>query len=329
MTSLTSRASKSWTAANCTDLTSYIAHTPSALKTLLVLTGPTAVGKTQVALRLAARYGTPVLNADSRQIYRDLPIGTAAPTPQEQAQARHYFVGTLGLDAYYSAAQYEADVLALLPELFRERDVVLLSGGSMLYIDAVCNGLDDIPTIEAPVRAMMQLRLESEGLDALVEELRLLDPEYFAEVDRRNTRRVVHALEVLYQTGRKMSSFRRRNTQERPFRMVKVALNRPRAELFERINRRVTQMMDDGFWEELLRVKDFRGSNALNTVGYKELFHVLDGEWELPFALDRIRKNTRVYAKKQLTWFRRDPAVHWVPADDAEALDRTLLACGL
>lgn len=294
------------------------------MKTLLVLTGPTAVGKTRVAIELARRFGSPVINADSRQVYRDLPIGTAAPTPEEQAEVRHYFVGTLGLADYYSAAQYEQDVLGLLPSLFEERDVVVLSGGSMLYIDAVCRGLDDIPTIEAPVRMMMQQRLETEGLSALVEELRVLDPEYFAEVDRRNTRRVVHALEVIYQTGRKMSSFRRRNTQERPFRIVKVGLNRPRAELFERINARVGKMMEAGLWEEFMRVKDFRACNALNTVGYKELFHVLDGEWELPFALERMRKNTRVYAKKQLTWFRRDAEMHWLHPEDAEGMEKIL-----
>lgn len=292
------------------------------MKTLLVLTGPTAVGKTRVAIELARRFDSPVINADSRQVYRDLPIGTAAPTSEEQDGVRHYFVGTLGLSDYYSAAQFEQDVMALLPNLFEERDVVVMSGGSMLYIDAVCRGLDDIPTIEVPIRAMMQVRLEKEGLEALVEELRVLDPEYFSEVDRRNTRRVVHALEVLYQTGRKMSSFRRRNTQERPFRILKIGLNRPREELFARINERVGQMMEAGLWEEFMRVKDFRDCNALNTVGYKELFHVLDGDWELPFALDRIRKNTRVYAKKQLTWFRRDPEMHWVHPDDAEAIDR-------
>ena len=294
------------------------------MKTLLVLTGPTAVGKTRVAIELARRFGSPVINADSRQVYRDLPIGTAAPTPEEQAEVRHYFVGTLGLADYYSAAQYEQDVLRLLPSLFEKRDVVVLSGGSMLYIDAVCRGLDDIPTIEAPVRMMMQQRLESEGLGALVEELRVLDPEYFAEVDRRNTRRVVHALEVIYQTGRKMSSFRRRNTQERPFRIVKIGLNRPRAELFERINARVGKMMEAGLWEEFMRVKDFRACNALNTVGYKELFHVLDGEWELPFALERMRKNTRVYAKKQLTWFQRDAEMHWLHPEDAEGMEKIL-----
>lgn len=294
------------------------------MKTLLVLTGPTAVGKTRVAIELARRFGSPVINADSRQVYRDLPIGTAAPTPEEQAEVRHYFVGTLGLADYYSAAQYEQDVLRLLPSLFEDRDVVVLSGGSMLYIDAVCRGLDDIPTIEAPVRMMMQQRLETEGLSALVEELRVLDPEYFAEVDRRNTRRVVHALEVIYQTGRKMSSFRRRNTQERPFRIVKIGLNRPRAELFERINARVGKMMEAGLWEEFMRVKDFRACNALNTVGYKELFHVLDGEWELPFALERMRKNTRVYAKKQLTWFQRDAEMHWLHPEDAEGMEKIL-----
>ena len=297
-------------------------------KTLLVLLGPTGVGKTEAALHFAQRLGSPIVNADSRQIYRDLPVGTAAPTAEQQRQVRHYFVGTHALDAAYSAAQYENDVLELLAVLFRSLDTVVLAGGSMMYIDAVCSGIDDIPTIEPEVRATVRQRYEAEGLPRLVEELRLLDPDYAAAVDRRNTQRVLHALEVCYQTGRTFTSFRRGVRKERPFRIVKLGLCRERADLFDRINRRVDAMMAAGFLDEARRVLPFRHCNSLNTVGYKDLFRVLDGEWELPFALDRIRKNTRVYAKKQLTWFRRDASVRWLHPDDRGGQEKVLVEFG-
>ena len=297
-------------------------------KTLLVLLGPTGVGKTEAALHFAQRLGSPIVNADSRQIYRDLPVGTAAPTAEQQRQVRHYFVGTHALDAAYSAAQYENDVLELLAVLFRSLDTVVLAGGSMMYIDAVCSGIDDIPTIEPEVRATVRQRYEAEGLPRLVEELRLLDPDYAAAVDRRNTQRVLHALEVCYQTGRTFTSFRRGVRKERPSRIVKLGLCRERADLFDRINRRVDAMMAAGFLDEARRVLPFRHCNSLNTVGYKDLFRVLDGEWELPFALDRIRKNTRVYAKKQLTWFRRDASVRWLHPDDRGGQEKVLVEFG-
>ncbi|MBR1712552.1 MAG: tRNA (adenosine(37)-N6)-dimethylallyltransferase MiaA [Alloprevotella sp.] len=297
-------------------------------KTLLVLLGPTGVGKTEAALHLAQRLGSPIVNADSRQIYRDLPVGTAAPTAEQQRLVRHYFVGTHTLDAAYSAAQYEADVLELLTALFRSLDTVVLAGGSMMYIDAVCSGIDDIPTVEPEVRAAIRQRYEAEGLPRLVEELRILDPDYAAAVDRRNTQRVLHALEVCYQTGRTFTSFRRGVRKERPFRIVKLGLCRERDDLFSRINRRVDAMMAEGFLDEARRALPFRHCNSLNTVGYKELFRVLDGEWELPFALDRIRKNTRVYAKKQLTWFRRDASVRWLHPDDSIGMEKVLAEFG-
>ena len=297
-------------------------------KTLLVLLGPTGVGKTEAALHFAQRLGSPIVNADSRQIYRDLPVGTAAPTAEQQRQVRHYFVGTHALDAAYSAAQYENDVLELLAVLFRSLDTVVLAGGSMMYIDAVCSGIDDIPTIEPEVRATVRQRYEAEGLPRLVEELRLLDPDYAAAVDRRNTQRVLHALEVCYQTGRTFTSFRRGVRKERPSRIVKLGLCRERADLFDRINRRVDAMMAAGFLDEARRVLPFRHCNSLNTVGYKDLFRVLDGEWELPFALDRIRKNTRVYAKKQLTRFRRDASVRWLHPDDRGGQEKVLVEFG-
>ena len=282
------------------------------MKTLLVLLGPTAVGKTELALQLAEQLGSPIFNADSRQLYRDLRIGTAAPTPEQLARVKHYFVGTLDITEYYSAARYETEVLNLTKELFRTHDTLLLSGGSMMYIDAVCNGIDDIPTVEPEVRDHLRQRYETEGLEPLAAELRLLDPEYYATVDLRNPKRIIHALEICYQTGRTFTSFRTATHKPRPFRIVKVGLRRERADLFDRINRRVDAMMQQGFLEEARTLLPFRTENALNTVGYKELFQVLDGTWELPFAIERIKRNTRVYAKKQMTWFVHDPAIHWI-----------------
>ena len=285
-------------------------------KTLQVILGPTGVGKTAYALRRAESLGCPILNADSRQLYRRLPIGTAAPTAGEQARVRHYFVGTLDLEQTYSAAQYEADALALLDDLFRDHDTVVLSGGSMLYIDAVCRGIDDIPTVQPETRLQLRQRLEAEGLEALLAELRLLDPVYYAECDRRNTQRVVHALEICYQTGRPFSAFRTGQVAQRPFRIEKIGLWRERPVLFDRINRRVGAMVEAGLVEEARSVLPFRHLNALNTVGYKELFQYFDGQWTLDFALEKIRRNTRVYAKKQLTWFKKDPDVRWVNLDE-------------
>lgn len=281
-------------------------------KTLKVIIGPTGVGKTAYALQLAEQYGCPILNADSRQIYRDIPIGTAAPTAEEQARVKHYFVGTLGLEDYYSAAQYEQDAMALLTNLFAEHDTLVMAGGSMMYIDAVCNGIDDIPTVDDETRALLKTRYEQEGLEPLVAELRLLDPEYYDICDKRNPKRVVHALEICYMTGRTFTSFRVRKQVQRPFEIEKIALNRPRPELFDRINRRVDLMMEEGLLDEVRRVLPYRQCNSLNTVGYKELFKYLDGEWTLDFALDKIRRNSRVYAKKQLTWFKKDAGVRWL-----------------
>ena len=288
------------------------------MKTLIVLTGPTGVGKTELSIRMAERYGCPILNADSRQLYRDIPIGTAAPTAAELARVHHYFVSTLALTDYYSAATYEQEALRVLAEEFAQRDVCLLSGGSMMYVDAVCNGIDDIPTIDDATRTLLKQRYADEGLEPLVAELRLLDPEYYAQCDLRNPKRVVHALEVCYMTGRTFTSFRVGRRAERPFRIVKIGLQRERADLFDRINRRVDTMMEQGLLDEVRRVLPFRTCNSLNTVGYKELFRHLDGEWTLDFALDKIRRNTRVYAKKQITWFKKDEQVRWFrPEDEA------------
>lgn len=287
------------------------------MKTLFILTGPTGVGKTQIALQLATRAASPIINADSRQIYREIPLGTAAPTAEDQARIKHYFVGTKSVKDYYSAAEFERDVMALLPSLFKQHNVVVMTGGSMMYIDAVCHGIDDMPTVGEELRNELQQRLKNEGLDALLSELRLLDPEYYKEVDHKNTRRIMHALEICYQTGYPFSSFRTNQKKIRPFNVVKVGLWRERTDLFCRINQRAEKMLEAGWLQEVEQVKAYREYNALNTVGYKELFKVIDGEWELPFALARLQKNTRVYAKKQITWLKKDPDVQWVHADEA------------
>ena len=289
-------------------------------KTLIVLLGPTAVGKTNLSLRLAQQFDCPIISADSRQLYRDIPIITAAPTAEEQARVPHYFVGTLGLTDYYSAARYEGEVMALLAEHFKEHDVAVLTGGSMMYIDAVCDGIDDIPTVDEHTRALMMERYQREGLEALAAELRLLDPEYYAQCDIRNPKRVIHALEICYMTGTTYTSFRVRQKKERPFRILKIGLQREREDLFNRINLRVTQMVEQGALEEVRRVMPYRAENSLNTVGVKELLKVLDGEWELNFALDRLRKNTRVYAKKQMTWFKKDDTIHWFHPEHEEEI---------
>jgi len=285
------------------------------MNTLIVLIGPTGVGKTELSLQLAKLLSSPVISADSRQIYRDIPIGTAAPTPEELQAVRHYFIGTMSLDQYYSAAQYEADVMQLTEELFKTHDNLLLTGGSMLYVDAVTKGIDDIPTVDEETRSMLKERLANEGLDSLKAELRLVDPEYYSTVDLQNPKRIVHALEIYYTSGRPFSSFRTNTKKERPFRILKFGLRRGRQVLFERINRRVDQMMADGLLDEVRRVYPLRHLNSLNTVGYKELFHYLDGEWPLDMAVERIKKNTRVYAKKQMTWFAHDPEILWFDAD--------------
>ena len=288
------------------------------MNTLVVITGPTAVGKTDLCLDIAESYGIPIINADSRQIYSDMHIGTASPTEEQLRRVKHYFVGNLHLGDYYNASMFEQDVLHVLEKEFEGRNdhIALMTGGSMMYIDAVCNGIDDIPTITDDVRQWMKQRLESEGLERLCEELRLMDPEYYAIVDRHNTRRVVHALEICHQTGNTFTSYRVRERKHRPFAIVKIALNREREVLYERINRRVDSMMAAGLEDEARRLLPYRHENALNTVGYKELFAYFDGIWPLYEAVERIKGNTRRYARKQLTWFKRDPAVRWFDTDD-------------
>ena len=290
------------------------------MKRLIVITGPTAVGKTNLCMDIARKLGIPIINADSRQLFRQLPIGTAQPTKEQRARVRHYFVGTLDIGDYYSASMYEQDVMSLLQQLFAGSDYALLSGGSMMYIDAVCNGIDDIPTVDDETRSLMKRRLAEEGLEALVEELKRLDPEHYELVDRQNPRRVVHALEICHMTGKTYTSFRTSQKKQRPFEIIKIGLNREREELYQRINRRVDQMMEEGLLEEARMMLPYREANALNTVGYKELFNYFDGVWNLSEAVERIKGNTRRYARKQLTWFKRDTQMRWFHPDDQELM---------
>lgn len=295
---------------------------------LIVLLGPTAVGKTELALQMAETLGCPILNCDSRQLFRGMEICTAAPTAEQQRRVRHYFVGTLNIGDYYSAAQYEQDVLSLISQLSATHHSLLLTGGSMMYIDAVCNGIDDIPSVDAEVRDTLRQRLLAGDIDQMRQELRLLDPDYYMTADTRNPKRVVHALEVCYTTGSPYSSFLGGERKPRPFNIVKIGLQRERQDLFERIGRRVDAMMDEGLLEEARRLYPMRHENALNTVGYKELFRYLDGEWELPFAIEKIKKNTRDYAKKQMTWFAHDKSIRWYhPDQGADILQ--MLSCQL
>jgi len=291
-------------------------------KTLIVITGPTAVGKTALSLDLARHFNIPIINADSRQIYRELKIGTARPSDKQMKDVKHFFVGTLDLNDYYSASLYEQQVLDILELQFGNNDFALLSGGSMMYIDAVCNGIDDIPTIDDKTRNLMKRRLKEEGLESLCNELKALDPDYYKIVDKQNPRRVVHALEICIMTGNTYSSYRRSEKKIRPFNIVKIGLNRSREELYQRINQRVDEMMEEGLLDEAQHLYNKREMNALNTVGYKELFNYIEGKWSLEEAVERIKGNTRRYARKQLTWFKKDENIHWFHPDQKEEIIR-------
>ncbi|MBQ9287804.1 MAG: tRNA (adenosine(37)-N6)-dimethylallyltransferase MiaA [Bacteroidaceae bacterium] len=290
------------------------------MKTLVVLLGPTAVGKTELSLKLAEHLKSPIISADSRQLYSELKIGTAAPTPEQLARVKHYFIGTLHLTDYYSAAQYEQDALSEMERLFQEHDKLLMTGGSMMYIDAVIKGIDDIPTVDEETRQMVKEHFEKDGLDVLAAELKMLDPEYYQIVDLKNHKRVVHALEICYMTGKTFTSFRKAEIKKRPFKILLIGLQRPREELFRRIGLRVDQMMANGLLEEVKSVQLYRELNALNTVGYKEILKYLDGEWPLDMAVEKIKRNTRIYAKKQMTWFKKNENIKWFNPDDSEAI---------
>ena len=292
----------------------------SSDKTLIVITGPTAVGKTALCLDIAQHFGIPIINADSRQIYKELKIGTASPTNEQLSKVKHYFVGSLSLNDYYSASLFEQQTLEILEREFSTSNYALMAGGSMMYIDAVCNGIDDIPTVDEKTRETLKYRLSSEGLEPLARELKLLDPEYYEIVDKQNPRRVVHGLEICLITGKTYTSFRKREKKQRPFNIVKIGLNREREELYNRINQRVDQMMAEGLLEEAKSLYPMRQMNALNTVGYKEMFAYLDGTWTLEEAVERIKGNTRRYARKQLTWYKKDEQIKWFHPDEKEKI---------
>jgi len=285
-----------------------------------VLLGPTGVGKTEISLRMAEHFGCPIVSSDSRQFYRELKIGTAAPTEAQLARVKHYFIGTHSIHDEYSAGQYELDVMTLLEELFQQHDVVMLVGGSMMYIDAVCNGMDDIPGVDSETREFWMNEFAVKGLEFIQNELLRLDPKHYEEVDLLNYKRVLHALEICTITGKPYSEIRTGQRKERPFEIVKIGLNRPRPELYERINLRVEEMMREGLLEEARQFYEFRHLNTLNTVGYKELYAYMDGTWPLDFAVNMIQQDSRRYAKRQMTWFNRDKETSWFHPEDEELI---------
>ncbi len=291
------------------------------MDTLVIVLGPTGVGKTELCLQLAEHLGTPVINADSRQIFAELPIGTAAPSKEQQRRVKHFFVGNHHIQDYYNASMYEEDVLKLLPQIFHSHSHrALLSGGSMMYIDAVCKGIDDIPTVDEHTRTLMKQRLSGEGLPTLVAELKRLDPEHWEIVDKKNPRRVIHALEICHMTGRTYTSFRTNQIKRRPFNIIKIGLDRDREELYERINNRVLKMMEEGLEDEARVLYPLRGLNALNTVGYKELFAFFDGSINREEAVRQIQSNSRRYMRKQLTWFKHDEQIRWFHPDNIKEI---------
>ncbi len=298
----------------------------SRVPTLIMITGPTASGKSALAVEVAERLGTEIVSADSRQVYRGIPIVTAMPTAEERARVRHHLVDMLPLDAYYSAAEFERDALRVAGGLLESRGVAVAVGGSMLYVDALCHGIDALPTVSDAVRAGLRREHERLGDEWLLDELRRIDPEYYDTVDRRNTKRVFHAVEIIREAGVTYTSLRTGARRERDFRIVKVLLEAPREILFDRINRRVETMVADGLEEEARRVYHLRHLNSLNTVGLKEMFAMFDGTMDRHTAIERIKKNTRVYAKKQMTWRRGDTS--WTRLDITRpGLADTVLAC--
>lgn len=286
-----------------------------------MILGPTGVGKTELSLRVAEHLGSPILSCDSRQIYREIPIGTAAPTAAEQARVRHYFVGTRSLEEDYNAGQYERDALALLEDLFQTHETIVMTGGSMLYADAVCKGLDDLPSVPASIRAQVQWDEErstkEEWFTWLQGEVQRLDPAYWEEVDQSNPARLMHCVELCLTTGKPYSELRTKTQKVRPFRIIKVGIERPRAELYARIDERVGEMMAAGLLEEARRVYSKRALNSLQTVGYRELFAYMDGDYDIDRAIALIQQNSRHYAKRQMTWFRRDKEIYWLQANEA------------
>ena len=281
------------------------------MKKLLVLLGPTGVGKTELSVSLAEYWNCPIISADSRQLYRGLSIGTAAPTKNQLSRVPHYLVGNLDVEEYYSASEFEKNALSIISELHQKLDILIVTGGSMMYIDALCKGIDEVPTIDDSLRKELYDRYEKEGLESIRSQLKILDPVFYNQVDLKNYKRVIHALEVCLMSGKPYSAFRTNTRKERPFEIIKIGLMRDREELYQRINARVDQMMEDGLLAEAEKFYPLRMNNSLNTVGYKEIFKYLDGEWTLDFAIEKIKQNSRIYSRKQMTWFKRDDDINW------------------
>ncbi|MCD7971713.1 MAG: tRNA (adenosine(37)-N6)-dimethylallyltransferase MiaA [Candidatus Azobacteroides sp.] len=289
-------------------------------KNLIILLGPTGTGKTALSLELAEELNSPIISCDSRQLYRQLKIGTAAPTEEELKRVTHYFIGTLDLHDYYNAARFEEEVIALLEKLYTDTDNILMTGGSMMYIDAVCKGIDDLPTVDPTLRQELLDTFEKEGLEPLRARLKMLDPKHYDRIDLKNPKRVLHALEICIMTGKPYSSLRTNPNKKRSFNIIKIGLKREREELYQRINTRVDDMMENGLSEEAKRVYEYRHLNSLNTVGYKELFMHFDGKYTLEEAVEKIKQNTRIYSRKQMTWFKRDPDIQWFYPDQKEEI---------
>ena len=290
------------------------------LKTIVVIVGSTGIGKTAVGIDVAKAYNSVIISADSRQIYKEIPIGTAAPTHEEQLQAPHYLVGTRSIFDYYNAYEFEQDALSLTETLFENHDILFMVGGSMMYIDAFCNGIDELPTVDSQLRLDLMKKYEEEGIESIRRQLKQLDPEFYAQVDLKNPKRVIHAVEICLMTGKPYSSLRTRPQKERPFKIIKIGLEMERALLYERINQRVLLMMNNGLYDEVAGLHEHRNLNALNTVGYKELFACINGEYDKERAIELIQRNSRHYAKKQLSWFKRDGEIKWFQPSEIESI---------
>ncbi len=293
-------------------------------KKLIILLGPTGIGKTELSLNIAEHFGVEILSCDSRQFFKEMKIGTATPTSDQLKRAKHHFIGMLSINDYYSCGKFEVDALKKLSELFEEKGLALMTGGSMLYIDAVCKGIDELPEVDQNLRDSLNERFRTEGIDNMRAELKLLDPEYANLVDPKNHKRIIRALEICLTSGKTYSSIRKEQQKTRPFDIIKIGLEMQREELYARINKRVDNMMEDGLLEEAKSLYPYKEMNALNTVGYKEMFNYLDGTWTLEYAREMIKQNTRHYAKKQLSWFHRDDEINWFHPSQREEIIRLI-----